>query len=244
VWACRWVTRTTVAPGPLSRSSRGRPLVHKPRAAAAAAFVTAAGLLISPAAARAGPAVVSPGDEIDFTKPDGGGAFCTLGYTYTGNGHAYAITAGHCRAHGVIRADSTAAGTMLRAMVDPPHSGGADYGLIDFGTRAVALPYIGSHPVADLHPRPRLGQPICHTGAASGQHCGHVTDTYGPDQYVTYVTDDMARSIPGDSGGPVWTLRNDGGAEVIGIWVGGIVTGSGRDLGRFAALSAALADLT
>jgi hypothetical protein len=234
VCACRWVTRQ------LDRSNRGRPVVRKPRAAAAAAFVTA-GLLISPAPARAGPAVVSPGDEIDFTSPDGAGAFCTLGYTYTGNGRTYAITAGHCRARGAIRANSTATGTMLRAIVDPPHTGGADYGLIDFGTHAVALRYIGNYPVADVHPRPRQGQPICHTGAASGQHCAHVTDTYGPDEYFT---DDMPRSIPGDSGGPVWTLRSDGSAEVIGIWLGGIITASGRDVGRFGALNAALADLT
>ncbi len=185
---------------------------------------------------------ISPGDELDYTSPSGHNEFCTLGYTYSGtDGHTYGITAGHCDAAGHIVDRATAQrGTIVRALVDPPHTGGADYGLIDFGTRTVPMPFIGDSPLADDHHTPAVGERICHTGAPSGRQCGHVTDTYGPDQYLT---GDMARSIPGDSGGPVWTVHADGRIEIIGIWLGGRTTGDGRDYGRFAALTPGLAAL-
>jgi len=185
---------------------------------------------------------ISPGDELDYTSSSGRNEFCTLGYTYSGtDGHTYGITAGHCDAAGhIVDRASAQRGTIVRALVDPPHTGGADYGLIDFGTRAMPMPFIGDSPLADEHHDPVIGQRICHTGAPSGRQCGHVTDTYGPDQYLTA---DMARSIPGDSGGPVWTVHADGRIEIIGIWLGGRTTGDGRDYGRFGALTRALTAL-
>jgi streptogrisin B len=194
-----------------------------------------------PGTAAAATITVSPADRIDTAE-----GFCTIGYTYNGtDGHTYAITAGHCATHTgqrVTDTDTGAVGTFVRADVDDDHRGGPDYGLIDFGKHALALGFVGNYPVADAHPTPRPGQPICHTGVSSGQQCGHVSDTYGPDQYLT--TDDMARSIPGDSGGPVWTLRDDGRVEVIGIWLGGRRTFGGHDAGRFATLQRAFTDLT
>jgi hypothetical protein len=222
------------------------------RAAAARAIqisTAAAGLAIAALAAAVAPAptvaaatnTVSPGDRIDTVE-----GFCTIGYTYNGtDGHAYAITAGHCATRTgqrVTDSDTGADGAIVRAVVDADGSGGADYGLIDFGKRTLALPFIGNYPLATGRRGAQPGQPICHTGASSGQQCGHVADSYGPDQYLT--TDDMPRSIPGDSGGPVWTLRDDGSAEVIGIWLGGRRTFGGHDAGRFAVLGQAFTDLT
>jgi hypothetical protein len=157
--------------------------------------------------------------------------------------HAYAITAGHYATDNGNRVRDTTsgvAGTFVRAIVDPPHSGGSDYGLVDFGSRAIALPFIGNLPTATGLPHPQPGQRICRTGVSSGQHCGTIGKTYGDDQYLT---DDMPRSIPGDSGGPVWIPRDDGRAQIIGIWLGDNNTAAGNLYGRFASLAGGLDSL-
>ena len=118
--------------------------------------------------------------------------------------HTYAITAGHCRSTAAGYARDTRSGltgTFTHAIVEPPRSGGADYGLIDFGVRSMPLSLIGDTPTTDDHPQPRLGQSVCHTGVSSGQHCGQIAASHGDDQYLSTG---MPASIPGDSGGPVW----------------------------------------
>jgi V8-like Glu-specific endopeptidase len=50
----------------------------------------------------------------------------------------------------------------------------------------------------------------------------------------------MPASRGGDSGAPVWMLRDDGHAQVVGIWPGGRTTRSGGDYGRFASLASAM----
>ena len=203
------------------------------------AAALAASVALAPQAASAS-LTVSAADRIETVD-----ASCTIGYTYDGtDGHTYAITAGHCATHPgqrVTDTDTGAAGVFIRAHVDEEGSGGADYGLIDFGKHALVLPYIGNYPLAQGHPDPHPGQAICRTGISSGQQCGHVTDSYGPDQYLT---DDMPHDRGGDSGGPVWIRRGDGSAQIIGIWLGGRRTFSGHDAGRFAALNQAFIDLT
>ena len=204
-------------------------------AAVIGAALTAAALTTGPPAGAARISV-SPGDRI--TSPD----VCTIAHTYTGrDGRAYALTAGHCHTSGghTVRDERTGAtGTFVRTAVDPPGSGGADYGLIDFGVRTLALTFIGNQPIAPHdHPRPRPGQTVCRTGVATGQHCGTVLATHGQDQYLTTG---MPPSRGGDSGGPVWMLRSDGYAQVVGIWLGGRKNRSGDDNGRFASLAAGI----
>lgn len=203
--------------------------------AAAAIGLLAASVTALPNA-NAAVTTVSPADRID-TASD----FCTIGYTYTGTDqHTYAITAGHCTtvAGDRIRDTSTgAAGAFVRAIVAPPRSGGADYGLIDFGRRAIPLPFLGNLPTTSGHPQPQPGQTVCRTGASSGQHCGSVDTVYGDHQYLTTG---MPESSPGDSGGPVWIPRDDGRAQIIGIWLGGKNTAAGNLYGRFASLAGAL----
>lgn len=63
--------------------------------------------------------------------------------------HTYAVTAGHCRstAAGYARDQRSGhTGGFIRAIVDLPSSGGADYGLIDFGIRSLPLSFIGDNP--------------------------------------------------------------------------------------------------
>ena len=62
--------------------------------------------------------------------------------------HTYAVTAGHCRnsASGYARGTRTGlTGTFVRTVVEPPRSGGADHGLIDFGINSLPSAFIGGH---------------------------------------------------------------------------------------------------
>jgi len=122
---------------------------------------------------------------------------------------------------------------------EPPRSGGADYALIDFSTNSLASVFIADNhtPTTDDHPEPQVGQTICHIGVSSGQHCGQIAAAHGPDQYLTTG---MPPSIPGDSGGPVWTQTPHGFARIIGIWLGEKTTAAGQEFGRFASLSSGL----
>lgn len=210
----------------------------RPRVAAAAAVLAiAAALSAQPAPAAAALITVSPGDRIDTPNA------CTIAYTYTGhNDHTYAITAGHCANGKPVRDHSSGAtGIFVASVVDPPRSGGADYGLVDFGRHALALAFIGNRPIAvNEHPRPRPGQTVCRAGITTGQQCGTIAAAYGDHQYLTAG---MSPSRGGDSGAPVWTIGADGHAQVIGIWLGGRTTADGQDYGRFAALSSAVATL-
>jgi streptogrisin B len=217
------------------------PATRRPRAfLAAVALALAATPSLTVTHAGATIFSVSPGDRIQ--TPD----VCTIAYSYTGDdGHTYAITAGHCQtsAGGHVRDEHTGAtGTFIRAVVDPDpkRSGGADFGLIDFGRDSLAVPFISNRAVASgEYPRPQPGLTVCRTGASSGQHCGTVTMIHGEHQYLTTG---MPDSTGGDSGGPVWTVRDDGHAQIVGIWLGSL-TLSGKDYGRFAALAGAITTL-
>jgi hypothetical protein len=212
---------------------------RKVTAAVVSSVMLTAPPLIDLPGARAAQTTVSPGDRLDTPA-----ASCTIGYAYTGTDeHAYAITAGHCASETGQRvrdSSSGATGTLVRDLVDPPHSGGADYALIDFGTRAIPLLSIGDLPTTSGHPRPRPDQTVCRTGVSSGQHCGTVAKIYGDHQYLT---SGVPESAPGDSGGPVWIPRDRGLAQIVGIWLGGTNTAAGNSYGRFASLAGGLDSL-
>lgn len=188
--------------------------------------------------------VVSPGEEVDYINPGGHNQFCTIGYVYIGTDmHTYAITAGHCRTDptsGYARDKrSGLAGDFVRTVFDPPRNGGADYALIDFGTHSLASAFLVDHrkPFLDDHPEPQIGETGCRMGVSSGQQCGQIATGQGEDQYLTTG---MPPSIPGDSGGPVWTPTPHGFAQIIGIWLGEKTTAAGQEYGRFASLSSGL----
>lgn len=210
---------------------------------AAIAGLLATAALTSAPSARAALVTITPGERADYISPAGGGKFCTLGYVYTGPDlHVYAVTAGHCRnaAGGYVRNPRTGqTGTFTRVIVQPAITGGADYGLIDFGTEPFAVSYIGDIPTGYSHPEPQLGQTVCRSGVSSGQHCGQIVSRQGEDQYLTTG---MPASIPGDSGAPVWTRHGDAPARIIGIWLGERASGgvNGTEYGRFASLAEGL----
>lgn len=211
---------------------------------AAGLLSTAALALAGSPSAHAALTVVSPGEEVDYINPAGHNQFCTIGYVYTGDDmHTYAITAGHCRADpaaGYARDKHNGlTGDFVRTVFAPPRSGGADYALIDFTTNSLASVFIaGNHTLfTDDHPEPQIGQTVCRLGVSSGQHCGQIAANQGEDQYLTTG---MPPSIPGDSGGPVWTPTDQGNARIIGIWLGEKTNAAGQEYGRFASLSSGL----
>ena len=124
----------------------------------------------------------------------------------------------------------------MRSVVEPRHNGGADYGLVDFGNKALPSAFIDGTPIGVGHPQPRIGQQVCRLGVSSGRHCGAISGVQGVDQYLTTG---MPASIAGDSGGPVWTTTN-GYAQIIGIWLGEKDTRTGQHYGRFASLASGL----
>ncbi|MBG0730330.1 MULTISPECIES: serine protease [Mycobacterium avium complex (MAC)] len=213
-------------------------------ATAAGLLITATVTLASPPPAQAALAVVSPGEEVDYINPSGGNQFCTIGYVYTGADlHTYAITAAHCRsnpASGYARDKrSGLTGNFVRTIFESPRSGGADYALIDFHTNSIASALIDANHTlfTDDHPEPQIGETVCRIGVSSGQHCGQIAASQGQDQYLTTG---MPPSIPGDSGGPVWTPTAQGYARIVGIWLGEKTTAAGQEYGRFGSLASGL----
>ena len=204
-----------------------------------AAALAALALAGAPRAAAA-PNLIGAGDRLDYINPGGPGQFCTIGYAYTGpDRHTYAVTAGHCRNSTIGYARDTrtqTTGQFVRSVVEPRHNGGADYGLVDFGNKALPSAFIDGTPIGVGHPQPRVGQRVCHLGVSSGRHCGTISGVQGVDQYLT---SGMPASIDGDSGGPVWTTAN-GYAQIIGIWLGEKDTRAGQHYGRFASLASGL----
>lgn len=206
----------------------------------------AAAALAAPAAATPAPSNapldrITPGDQVDYVTANADTQFCTIGYVYSGpDFHTYAVTAGHCRnsASGYARDTRTGlTGDFVRSVVDPPRSGGPDYGLIDFGRNPVPSVFMGVTPYTVDHPQPQVGQSICHIGVTSGEHCGQIAAAQGQDQYLTTG---MPASLPGDSGGPVWTRADHGFVQIIGIWLGEKTTAAGQEYGRFASLATGL----
>jgi len=187
----------------------------------------------SPPAAQAAATSVSAGDRIHV-----GTAICSLAFAYrsTTNGHTYAITAAHCQQPGstTARTDTGATGTFTRAALDPAGSGGTDFALLDFGTTTSPGRSVDDRPLLYGLDRPAAGETVCRSAATTGTHCGTVQSARGPMQYVT--APDMPPCAGGDSGGAVWVNRN-GGAQIVGVWLGGVRMPDGNDLGRFAVLA-------
>lgn len=190
-----------------------RSLVLAAAAGAAVASLTA----LSVPAADADTVVVSPGMEI---RQDS--VVCTLGYVDTVARIAY--SAGHCRGSGMVTdrdgrfigvvtssRDNTPDGTVVRT----------DQVISDYQTISLApgvavnnvLPG-GRTLLADPGMALAPGQPVCHFGVVTGESCGTI-------ERVNNGWFTMANGVvsqKGDSGGPVYTLAEDGHAVLIGLF--------------------------
>lgn len=185
-------------------------------AAAAGAAVASLTALSAPSA-EADAVVVSPGMEI---RQDS--VLCTLGFVDAVSRVAY--SAGHCRGSGLVTdrdgrfigvvtssRDNTPDGTVVRT----------DQVISDYQTISLApgvtvnnvLPG-GRTLFADPGMALTPGQPVCHFGVVTGESCGTI-------ERVNNGWFTMANGVvsqKGDSGGPVYTLTEDGHAVLIGLF--------------------------
>lgn len=177
-----------------------------------------AALLFATEPAHAQPAVpVYPGMEIHQNTVS-----CTLGYIDPVRRVAY--TAGHCRGTGPVTDRSgNFIGTQLMFQDNTPDGSTvttdhviSDWETIELAPHVVIAPALptGRELVEDAGVAPAVGMPVCHFGMVTGESCGTI-------QSVNNGWFTMANGVvsqKGDSGGPVYTLTEDGRAVIVGMF--------------------------
>lgn len=188
-----------------------------PRGALAATATVAAALSLASTADADPSVVVYPGMEI---RQDTN--VCTLGFVDPTQ--RIAFSAGHCRGNGPVTdkagryigtvstsRDNTPNGTVVRT--DQVIS---DYETITLATDVQINPVLpgGRLLVADPAAPLAAGQPVCHFGVVTGESCGSVERVNNG----WFTMNNGVVSQKGDSGGPVYTLADDGRAIIIGLF--------------------------
>lgn len=188
-----------------------------PRGALAATATVAAALSLASTADADPSVVVYPGMEI---RQDTN--VCTLGFVDPAQ--RIAFSAGHCRGNGPVTdkagryigtvstsRDNTPNGTVVRT--DQVIS---DYETITLATDVQINPVLpGGRPlVADPAAPLAAGQPVCHFGVVTGESCGSVERVNNG----WFTMNNGVVSQKGDSGGPVYTLADDGRAIIVGLF--------------------------
>ncbi|MET3207025.1 hypothetical protein ABIB17_003961 [Arthrobacter sp. UYEF6] len=186
------------------------------------------------------PSQCEPGANIN--APAGG---CTVGWPWNDSSNYYMITAGHCgpdggsvstpaQSMGWINASES---NWLSGYGSVRFPGASDYSgdlsliRLNGGLQSGTNIYVGGPgsgnalTVREMWSRsPQVGDQYCTGGAYSGELCGWVTQAARGN--FTYSGGTVARNVSwgtkggsctaaGDSGGPVYTVRSDGG---IGIF--------------------------
>ncbi|WP_017205597.1 hypothetical protein [Mycobacteroides abscessus] len=182
-----------------------------------------------------------PGVKITHTTDAAGGDMCTIGPAVSPAALPEArgfLTAGHCNStidpsqvifrdrHGSVRTRLAPATGVVNEL-DPDTGKWVDAAALWTSTvDPTAVKIAGRWSVAgvltvagvkDLLP---VGAPLCSTGANSGVKCGKVQDTSG--DRIRFD----AKGGPGDSGGAVFTVDDQGRAHLVGIVKGGAEDGS------------------
>lgn len=188
-----------------------------PRGALAATATVAAALSLASTADADPSVVVYPGMEI---RQDTN--VCTLGFVDPAQ--RIAFSAGHCRGNGPVTdkagryigtvstsRDNTPNGTVVRT--DQVIS---DYETITLATDVQINPVLpgGRLLVADPAAPLAAGQPVCHFGVVTGESCGSVERVNNG----WFTMSNGVVSQKGDSGGPVYTLADNGKAVIIGLF--------------------------
>lgn len=182
-------------------------------AVAAGAALTA----LAPAATADSGTEVFPGMEIRQ-----GSTVCTLGFVDPVA--RIAFSAGHCRGDGrvtdrtgrfigvvSVARDNTPDGTIVRT--DQVISDYQTITLASDVTISTVLPG-GRRLVVDPGAQIAPGQPICHFGVVTGESCGTVERINNG--WFTMHNGVVSRK--GDSGGPVYTLADNGTAVIAGLF--------------------------
>lgn len=187
-------------------------------AAQALAAVLACGApMFGTSAAHADPVLVFPGMEIHQDSH-----VCTLGYVDPVL--RVAFTAGHCRGAGPV---SDRAGNVIGTLVtyrDNTPNGAtvntdeviADYESIVLADGVATNDVLpgGRRLQSDPNSAVAPGDPICHFGIVTGETCGIVERVNNG----WFTMSHGVTSQKGDSGGPVYTLRGDGPARIVGLF--------------------------
>jgi len=184
---------------------------------AAAAAAAAVYSPIAPVAQADPGVVVYPGMEIHQDSN-----VCTLGYVDPAL--RIAFSAGHCRGSGPVTdkdgrfigmvstfRDNTPDGTVVRT-----DQVIADYETIGLATDVSVNNVLpdGRQLVADSAAPLAAGQSVCHFGVITGESCGSVERVNNG----WFTMDNGVISKKGDSGGPVYTLADNGKAIIIGLF--------------------------
>ncbi|MBE4720550.1 hypothetical protein DAD99_21120 [Pseudarthrobacter sp. AB1] len=192
------------------------------------------------------PSQCEPGANIN--APAGG---CTVGWPWNDSSNYYMITAGHCgpdggsvstpaQSMGWINASES---NWLSGYGSVRFPGASDYSgdlsliRLNGGLQSGTNIYVGGPgsgnalTVREMWSRsPQVGDQYCTGGAYSGELCGWVNQAARGN--FTYSGGTVARNVSwgtkggsctaaGDSGGPVYTVRSDGGIAAKGIHSGG-----------------------
>jgi hypothetical protein len=177
-----------------------------------------------PASAAAG-----PGAGIYVESADGsGGIGCTAGFLVrTSSGEAGVLTAGHCNRSGAPSKvmmnlagilPYAKLGTFVRTVSEGVHSEQHDIGLIVLdGDRVPQSPAVAAAlPITGVTTDLAIGQQLCKFGMSSGEaECGAILDV--TESKVSFAAGGQC----GDSGGPVYLIRDDGTATAVGIDIRG-----------------------
>ncbi len=190
---------------------------HFPRSTLLALAAGAAFSALAPAAAADSGVQVFPGMEIRQ-----GTTVCTVGFVDPVA--RIAFSAGHCRGSGTVTdrngrfvgvvatsRDNTPNGTVVRT--DQVISDYETIKLADDVAISTILP--GGRPLV-INPAAGLapGQPICHFGVVTGESCGTVERINNG----WFTMTNGVVSQRGDSGGPVYTLADNGTAVIVGLF--------------------------
>jgi V8-like Glu-specific endopeptidase len=201
----------------------------------AAAFVAAiwlpgtGGAPVRPPIPLPAASAIGPGTGIAVTYADGsGGMGCTAGFLVrTNTGQVGVLTAGHCNKPGEPSKTSVnfpgngsyvTVGTFSNTVIEGQRGEAHDIGLIVLDSDKVPRnsAIAASVPVTGVTSELLVGEQLCKFGMKTGRpECGQITDL--SQSKVAFLAD----SECGDSGGPVYLLRNDGTATAVGIHIRG-----------------------
>lgn len=172
---------------------------------------------LAPAAASEAGVQVFPGMEIRQ-----GTTVCTLGFIDAVARIGY--SAGHCHGSGAVTdREGRLIGAVVTAHDNTPNGAvvRTDQVISDYETIALTkdvtinpvLPG-GRELVADPGVQLVAGQPICHFGVVTGESCGSVERVNNG----WFTMTNGVVSERGDSGGPVYTLADNGTAVIMGLF--------------------------
>ena len=168
-------------------------------------------------AIASGDVQVYPGMEIRQA-----GTACTLGFADPVTRIAY--SAGHCRGNGPVTDRNGRFIGLVTASRDNTPDGSvvrtnqviSDYETISLAPGVAINPMLpgGRQWIADPAATLAPGQPICHFGMVTGESCGTVERINNG----WFTMDNGVVSQKGDSGGPVYTLADNGKAVIVGLF--------------------------